>query len=58
MEQKAFDNFIEITGVRKIKHENCVDTAKTTIKKSGVETTVNKAFRIPSKLMNVNPENM
>lgn len=28
LEQKAFDNFIEITGVSEIKDENYMDTAK------------------------------
>lgn len=52
LEQKAFDNFIEIMGVPEIKDENYVDTAKLIIGKLGLEKTVNKAFRVPSKIMN------
>lgn len=39
-------------GVPEIKDENCVDTAKIIVEKLGMNTTVIKAFRVPSKLMN------
>lgn len=57
LEQKAFDNFIEIVGVPETKDENIVETVKTIITKLGVETTVNRAFRVPSKIMN-NPRKL
>jgi len=52
LEQKAFDNFIEIIGVPKIKDENCADTTKTIFAKLEVDSTVSKAFRVPSKILN------
>ncbi|VVC31128.1 Hypothetical protein CINCED_3A020810 [Cinara cedri] len=52
LEQKALENCIEIVGVPEIKDENSVDTAKITISKLGVETTVKNAFRVSSKVIN------
>ena len=52
LEQKALDNFIEIIGVPETQDENSVETVKTIIAKLGVETTVNRAFRAPSKIKN------
>lgn len=50
MEQRALDNFIKIIGVQETQDENNVETVKTVIKKLGVKTTVNRAFRVPSKI--------
>jgi len=52
LEQKAFDNFIEIIGVPEIKDENCADTTKSILAKLEVNSTVSKAFRVPSKILN------
>jgi len=52
LEQKAFDNFIEIFGVLETQDEKSVETVKTIIAKLGMETTVNRAFRVPSKIKN------
>lgn len=52
LEQKAFDNFIEIMGVPEIKNKNCVDTTGIIVEQLGEETMTNKAFRVLSKLMN------
>jgi len=57
LEQKAFDNFIEIIGVPEIKDENCADTTKTILAKLEVNSTVSKAFRVPSKILN-NPRKL
>lgn len=50
LEQKEFNNFVEFIGVPEINDENCFETVKIITGKLGVDTSIKKAFRVPSKI--------